>query len=120
MAYYYRQKYPFYKSLPNFRNDCISEQQSAMKFLYPSEKTTIFLPKDFEGKTNELILKVAHSNKSATLYWYLDAVFLGATYELHQMAIVPKVEIHSISVSDNFGSEIPQKSLSNSELTFWE
>jgi len=79
-----------------------------MKFLYPSEKTTIFLPKDFEGKTNELILKVAHSNKNATLYWYLNRTFLGTTNELHHMAIVPKDGLHTISVTDNFGLEIRQ------------
>ncbi|PQJ76246.1 penicillin-binding protein 1C [Polaribacter gangjinensis] len=108
MAYYYKEKNPFYKSLPDFRKDCISDENNAMKFLYPSEKTTIFLPKDFEGKTNELILKVAHSNKNATLFWYLNSTFLGTTNELHQMAIVPKVGLHTISVTDNFGSEIRQ------------
>jgi len=108
MAYYYREKNPFYTSLPNFRDDCISDEKNTMKFLYPSEKTTIFLPKDFEGKTNELILKVAHSNKNATLYWYLNRTFLGTTNELHHMAIVPKDGLHTISVTDNFGLEIRQ------------
>ncbi len=109
MAYYYKEKNPFYKSLPDFRNDCISDENNAMKFLYPSEKTTIFLPKDFGGKTNELILKVAHSNKNATLFWYLNSTFLGATKELHHMAIVPKSGVYTISVTDNFGAEIRQK-----------
>jgi penicillin-binding protein 1C len=109
MAYYYKEKNPFYKSLPNFRSDCFANETNTMKFLYPTEKSTIFLPKDFEGKTNELIVKVAHSNKNASLFWYLDATYLGTTNELHQMAIVPKVGLHTISVTDNFGMEIRQQ-----------
>jgi penicillin-binding protein 1C len=109
MAYYYKEKNPFYKSLPNFRSNCFANETNTMKFLYPTEKSTIFLPKDFEGKTNELIVKVAHSNKNASLFWYLDATYLGTTNELHQMAIVPKVGLHTISVTDNFGMEIRQQ-----------
>ena len=70
MEYYYKNQNPFYKSLPKFREDCLGETKNAMKFIYPSEKSTIFLPKNFDGKQNELILKVAHSNTDAVLYWY--------------------------------------------------
>ena len=106
MEYYYKDKNPFYKSLPKFRNDCLGEVKNAMKFIYPTEKTTIFLPKNFDGKKNELILKVAHSNKEAVLFWYIDNTFLGTTNELHQFAVNLKKGNYTISVTDNFGSEI--------------
>ena len=69
MEYYYKDKNPFYKPLPKFRNDCLGETKNSMKFIYPTEKSTIFLPKNFDGKKNELILKVAHSNNDANLFW---------------------------------------------------
>ena len=98
LEYYYKDKNPFYKSLPKFREDCLGENKNVMKFLYPTEKSTIFLPKNFDGKQNELILKVAHSNKDAILYWYSNTTFLGTTKEMHQFAVKPyswRISIYS-------------------------
>ena len=80
-----------------------------MKFIYPTEKTTIFLPKNFDGQKNELILKVAHANNEAILFWYLDNAFLGTTKERHEFAVGLNVGIYQFSVTDNFGNEIRQK-----------
>ena len=107
--YYYKKQNPFYKPLPKFREDCLGEVKNVMKFLYPTEKSTIFLPKDFDGKQNELILKVAHSNKEAILFWSLNQQFLGTTKENHELAINPKEGDFTITVVDNFGNEIQQQ-----------
>ena len=107
--YYYKKQNPFYKPLPKFREDCLGEVKNVMKFLYPTEKSTIFLPKDFDGKQNELILKVAHSNKEAILFWSLNQQFLGTTTENHELAITPKEGEFIITVVDNFGNEIQQQ-----------
>lgn len=107
--YYYKKQNPFYKPLPKFREDCLGEVKNVMKFQYPTEKSTIFLPKDFDGKQNELILKVAHSNKEAILFWSLNQQFLGTTTENHELAITPKEGDFTITVVDNFGNEIQQQ-----------
>ncbi|ARV15606.1 penicillin-binding protein 1C [Polaribacter sp. SA4-12] len=109
MEYYYKDKNPFYKPLPKFRNDCLSESKNSMKFMYPTEESTIFLPKNFDGKKNELILKIAHSNNEAKLFWYLDTAFLGTTEEEHEFSIDLNTGSYVISVTDNFGNEIDQK-----------
>ena len=108
LEYYYKDKNPFYKSLPKFREDCLGENKNVMKFLYPTEKSTIFLPKNFDGKQNELILKVAHSNKDAILYWYSNTTFLGTTKEMHQFAVKPTVGEYHFTVMDHLGNEIQQ------------
>ncbi|MFK8059660.1 MAG: penicillin-binding protein 1C [Polaribacter sp.] len=108
MEYYYKDKNPFYKSLPKFRNDCLGENKNSMKFIYPSEKSTVFLPKDFDGKKNEIILKVAHSNSEAILYWYVNNMFLGTTKEINEFAVDLKTGDYKISVTDSFGNEINQ------------
>ena len=108
MEYYYKDKNPFYKSLPKFREDCFGEIKNALKFIYPSEKTTIFLPKNFSGQKNETILKATHSNKEATLFWYLNNNFVATTKEIHTIAILLKPGDYVISVTDNFGKEIQQ------------
>ena len=109
MEYYYQDKNPFYKSVPKLRNDCLGEALNAMKFLYPTEKSTIFLPKSFDGTKNELILKVAHSNKKVTLFWSLNNTFLGTTKEIHHFAIQPTLGTYIITVTDSFGNEIQQE-----------
>jgi|TARA_B110000908_G_scaffold89373_1_gene106359 penicillin-binding protein 1C len=108
MDYSYKKKNPFYKPLPKFRKDCLGEIKNSLKFLYPSEKTTIFLPKDFNGKKNETILKATHSNNDATLFWYINKKFIATTNEIHEVAVSLEEGNYVISITDNFGKEIQQ------------
>ncbi|MFI1744615.1 penicillin-binding protein 1C [Thalassobellus sediminis] len=105
MAYYYKTKNPFYKPLPKFRSDCLGENGVSIEFIYPKENNNIFLPKDFDGKTNDLILKIAHSRPESTVFWYVDETFLGSTKDIHELAIIPKTGKHLITVVDEFGNE---------------
>jgi len=106
MEYYYKQKNPTYKVLPNFKNDCLNESDKPMAFIYPKDKVSVFLPKDFNGKTNELILKIAHSTIDVKVYWYLDKEFIGTTENFHEIAILPKKGKHIITAVDTFGNEL--------------
>lgn len=105
MEYYYKAKNPFYKPLPPFREDCLGERMIGMEFIYPKENNTIFLPKDFDGQANDLILKVAHSKPETLVFWYLNERYLGSTTDIHEFAIQPKQGKHVITVVDAFGNE---------------
>ncbi|MEM9680630.1 MAG: penicillin-binding transpeptidase domain-containing protein, partial [Bacteroidota bacterium] len=105
-AYYYQNQDPFYKPLPPYREDCLNHTKVAMEFIYPNTQNTIFLPKDFDGKTNDLVLKVAHSKPELELYWYVDENYIGQTKDIHDMAIIPKKGPHVITVVDALGNEI--------------
>lgn len=109
MAYYYKTKNPFYKGLPPFRSDCLGDSVITMEFIYPEENNQIFLAKDFDGKGNDLILKIAHSKPDVTLFWYLDEVFVGSTKDIHELAVIPKYGDHIIMVVDVFGNEAKRK-----------
>jgi penicillin-binding protein 1C len=106
MAYYYKQNNPLYKSLPNYKSDCLANTKKAMDFIYPKAASSIFLPKDFNGKTNELILKLVHTTANAKVFWYLNTQFIGTTDNIHEMAIKPKKGKHIITVVDEFGNEL--------------
>ena len=108
MAYYYKTKNPFYKPLPKFRGDCLGENSIAIQFIYPKENNSIFLPKDFDEQTNDLILKIAHSKPETTVFWYVDKTFIGSTKDIHELAIIPKQGKHMITVVDEFGNEAKQ------------
>ncbi|SDR70303.1 penicillin-binding protein 1C [Formosa sp. Hel1_31_208] len=107
--YYYKSKHPFYKSLPKLRSDCTGDTQVTMDFIYPKTQNTIFLPTDFDGNTNELILKIAHSKPKTNVYWYLNKTYLGTTKDIHELAIVPVKGKHVITVVDQFGNEVKRQ-----------
>ena len=109
MAYYYKTKNPFYKSLPKYRSDCLGENAVSMDFIYPKANNSIFLPKDFDGQTNDLILKIAHSKPESTVFWYVDDTFIGSTKDIHELAIKPSSGKHLITVVDEFGNEAKRK-----------
>ncbi|PHR73251.1 MAG: penicillin-binding protein 1C [Lutibacter sp.] len=109
VEYYYQQKNPFYKVLPKFRNDCLGENTQPMDFIYPTKNSVIFLPKDFDEKQSELILKITHSITYAKVFWYLDETFIGTTQTIHDIAIKPKKGKHTITVVDEFGNEIKRQ-----------
>jgi len=77
-----------------------------MQFIYPKESTAIFLPKDFDSKTNDLILKIAHSKPETTIYWYINEKFIGSTNDIHDIAVKPNQGKHLITAVDEFGNEI--------------
>ncbi|MEL0651625.1 penicillin-binding protein 1C [Algibacter sp. TI.3.09] len=106
MNYYYKTKNPFYKPLPKFKPDCFGENAVSIEFIYPKENNTIFLPKDFDGKTNELILKIAHSRPELNIHWSIDELFIGTTKDIHEMAIIPEIGTHIITVVDAYGNEL--------------
>ncbi|WP_179009275.1 penicillin-binding protein 1C [Winogradskyella forsetii] len=108
-AYYFKNKNPFYKPLPPYRNDCTESSGISMEFIYPNQQSTIFLPKDFDGNTNDLILKVAHSKPELELYWYIDNQFVGSTKDIHDMAVLPSSGEHLITVMDELGNELKHK-----------
>jgi len=108
-AYYYKTKNPFYKPLPKLRSDCVGDNQITMNFIYPKTNNTVFLPKDFDGETNDLILKIAHSKPETNVYWYLDEQYIGATKDIHELAIIPKIGEHLITVVDELGNETKRK-----------
>ncbi|WP_245925588.1 penicillin-binding protein 1C [Algibacter marinivivus] len=109
MAYYYKTKNPFYKSLPKFRTDCLGDISVSIDFIYPKANNSIFLPKDFDGETNDLILKIAHSKPESTVFWYVDETFVGSTKDIHELAVKPKQGKHLITVVDEFGNEMKRR-----------
>ncbi len=107
MEYYYKQKNPLYKMLPPFKKDCLGESKKIMDFIYPKAYTQIFLPKDFNGKTNDVIFRLAHGTPETKVFWYLDKIFIGTTKNIHEMAIHPKkAGKHIVTVVDEFGNEV--------------
>ncbi len=106
MEFYYKRTHPLYKPLPPFRNDCKSTNAPPMEFIYPKNGSRISLTKNFEGKKNEVVLKLAHAKPETEVYWYLDEQFVSQTKDFHEIGLIPDLGRHKITVVDALGNEV--------------
>ncbi len=109
MELYYKSLHIDYLPLPPFRADCQTTTHAVMDFIYPKINSKIYLAKNFNGQIQPVIVKVAHSNKEAKLYWYVNNVYKGTTQTFHEMPVEGNTGIHYITVVDEFGNEIRRK-----------
>jgi len=107
--YFYKNNNADYRSLPPYRLDCNKETQQNIAFIFPKTNGSVYLPKGFDGKTNEVVLKIAHKNPEVEVFWYVDDHFIGSTKQFHEMAISPKPGEHIITVLDEQGNELKRK-----------
>ena len=106
MANYYKQKNIDYKPLPNFRTDCLVQENNSIEFLFPTKYKSVFsLTKNNDGKLGSLVLKLTHQNPNARVYWYIDDKYIGYTEDYHEKEVKPKSGSHVIKAIDNFGNE---------------
>lgn len=107
MEYYYKSLHVDYRLMPPMHPDCPSTEKPAMDFIYPRTLTPkIYLTKDFHGKVQPLVVKVAHADPKAVLYWYLDEAFQGKTTTFHEMQLDVKAGNHLVTVVDQAGNEL--------------
>jgi penicillin-binding protein 1C len=105
-AMYYKQKDPNYKSLPALLPNCYELNKSIMDIVYPEKLSSIFIPKQLDGKREKVVFEVAHSNTSATIYWHIDKEFIGETSQEHKLEFITSVGNHQLTLIDNQGNEI--------------
>lgn len=109
MEWYYKNQHIEYVSLPPYREDCNATQSPSMDFIYPKTNGKIYLTKNFNSEIQPFVIKVAHSNREQSLFWYLDNIYKGSTKTFHEMPIDATSGIHYITVEDEMGNEIRRK-----------
>ena len=109
MELYYKSKHIDYQPLPPFRADCLGNSSYSMDFIYPKENGKVYLTKNFNGEIQPFVLKVAHSDLKAKLFWYLNDKFLGTTQTFHEMQVEAKTGKYYITVTDESGNEISRR-----------
>ena len=104
--WYYKQHHPEYMTLPPFMSGCGEDTHSPMAFIYPQHDAHIYLPKQLDGSDGEMTFDLVHSNPNATVFWHIDADYLGATRDFHKYTCRPSQGKHSITVVDNEGNTL--------------
>ncbi len=107
MEYFYKLNHLEYRGMPPIRKDCVSENSpsdKSIEFIYPDKGIEVFIPVDLDELVNKIILKAAHKNPNANLYWFMDNSFLGLTTKSpHEWAIEPSPGVHYLKISDDSG-----------------
>jgi len=102
--YYYRKKHPNYRSLPPYLEGCEPPDQSPISFIYPKSTSPVFIPRNVSGDSERTVLRAAHRDAEAVLYWHLNEEFLGETRVIHDMEILPAPGAHRITIVDDRGN----------------
>ena len=71
--------------------------------LYPRYNARLWLPRDFGGRLQEIVLRVAHRDGTRQLFWYLDDRFLGTTQDRHMRSAPMDQGWHILEVVDETG-----------------
>ncbi|MBR9854730.1 MAG: penicillin-binding protein 1C [Algicola sp.] len=108
LEYYYASSNPNYKSLPPYLEGCSAMENNLMEFIYPKRNEAVLLPKDIGNKTSDIILKLAHQQSNAIIYWYLDELFVGKTENFHELLLPIEPGEYILTAVDNQGNRIQQ------------
>lgn len=108
--FYYKLHHPNFKSLPFPHPDCQSQEAPIpnMQLIYPRFSTRIFVPLDLDGKPSKTVFSAAHRQPEASIYWHIDAEYVGTTTHFHTLACNPTPGPHVLSLVDQYGQRIEQ------------
>jgi penicillin-binding protein 1C len=106
MSYYYSKYNAGYRSLPDYREDCVPKSEAVMRFINPSHNTTITRTKNIDGTPNAAIFELAHRQREKEVFWYLDKEYLGTTTGFHQFAINADPGRRLITALDEDGNQV--------------
>lgn len=109
MEWYYKSRHLDYSPLPRYAAGCSGGSHGSMDFIYPKESGKVYLTKDFSGRVQPVICKVAHTQPDARLYWYLGRKYLGETHHFHEMQISAETGAYWLTVVDQHGQELVRK-----------
>ena len=75
-----------------------------MDFIYSKESMKVFLSKNFDENTNQLVFRLTHLMPDIKVFWYIDPNFVHTSQTFHEMAILPKKGNYIITVLNELGN----------------
>jgi penicillin-binding protein 1C len=101
--WWFRSHNPSYTVLPPARADC-REVAESIEVVYPEHGAEVFVPRGMDGEREEIVMSAAHSDRDATLFWWLDGEYLGQTVGSHRMTALPAAGLHTLTLTDDVGN----------------
>ncbi len=106
--WYYCRSHADYLKLPPYRQDCQPVEEDVMEMIYPQKGTRIFIPRDFGGLPERVVLEAVHRSPEAQIYWHVDECYLGKSVHLHQMEVYLQEGKHKLTLVDGQGNMLQQ------------
>lgn len=108
MAWYYKFRDPFYRSLPPWMPGCNFLSENPMQMIWPDQPDKIFIPYELDGKPGKVLFEIAHQQPEAKVFWYIDNDFTGETQLIHKMEFRPEPGKHQLVLMDEEGNILNQ------------
>ena len=96
MEWYYRPHHPEYTGAKK-------ASAASIGFIYPSQGSTLQLPRQLSGKVEGAVFKAAHHNPATKIWWHLDGSYIGETSLIHEMKLAPEKGKHTLTIVDENG-----------------
>ena len=100
MEWYYKPHHPEYTGAP------VARTTALLEFIYPSSGTTLYLPRQLDGKVEGAVFRLAHRKADATVFWHLDQTYVGETRFIHEMRLSPAPGRHVVTCVDGEGNAV--------------
>jgi penicillin-binding protein 1C len=101
--HYYKIKHPEYSILPPYAAGCGTDGGQTIGLIYPKSDAPIYLPKNFDGNKEKIVLQATHRRNDAVIFWHLNGQYLGETSSIHQIEIDPSPGIYTLTLTDETG-----------------
>jgi penicillin-binding protein 1C len=110
MAWYYKKTHADYRLLPPYRDDCSEAAPSSgtrsISLISPGKKGALYVPIELDGRLGRTVFEAAHRDPTTRIFWHLDHRYMGATRDIHQMALAPDPGDHIITLVDENGERL--------------
>ena len=91
-------------SIPHHAAHCISyKDENRLEIVYPVNGIKIFIPRDFDGNYEKIVLAAKHNQPSTQLFWYINGALIGTTHYQHQLPITLDPGKYKLTVQDEEG-----------------
>ena len=106
MEWYYMKNHLDYRPLPPKHPgfDSASENGNPIEIIYPQQGITVVTTIGLDGREQGVVVRAAHRDPHALLYWHLDDEYLGITRGDHDLIIHPRPGNHLLVAMDEGGS----------------
>ena len=105
VAQYLRERGQVLASIPPHNPACPGLQAgNPMQIVYPGQNARLWIPRDIDGRFQQVTLRVAHRQPASTIFWYIDNRYLGETKENHVKALTIPAGWHTLEVVDRMGN----------------
>ena len=106
MEWYYIKNHIDYRPLPPKHPDFDSgsDGSNPIEILYPQQGITVVTTRGLDGKEQGVVVRAAHTDPSAVLYWHLDDTYIGRTSGEHDLMLRPEPGAHLLVAMDANGA----------------